>query len=129
MITCDQVVSGGSAERTTKMAAAPAADSRLVSLPSFSTLSSHHSRQTLSFSFSVFLSLSSSPDYSEFCLSLPILLRVFCLGLSHPYHVLRPAPKEDSDAGERIAGRGVNRASQDQVMLISSHISLIIVDH
>lgn len=35
MITSDQVVSGGSAERTTKMAAAPAADS-VYSLPGFS---------------------------------------------------------------------------------------------
>lgn len=32
MITCDQVVSGGSAERTTKMAAAPAADSLSILL-------------------------------------------------------------------------------------------------
>lgn len=67
MITCDQVVSGGSAERTTKMAAAPAADS-VCSPPGFSTLSSCFllSPVSLSFFYSAFLSLSFSRYHSVF---------------------------------------------------------------
>lgn len=94
MITCDQVVSGGSAERTTKMAAAPAADS-VYSLPGFSTL---HLSSPVSFS-------SSFPAFPSFSLIILVfyLSRFFfrsfnfppglsSLDLSHPYRVLRPVP-------------------------------------
>lgn len=134
MITCDQVVSGGSAERTTKMAAAPAADSLSILLLAhqpFSLVSSYHLSAFLSFFFSVFL----LPLITRYFLSLGggsallILLRIFRLRLTHPYRVSRPVPREDSDVGERLAGRGKRLAGQDQLMLMSSRISPIIVDH
>lgn len=69
MITCDQVVSGGSAERTTKMAAAPAADS-VYSLPGSSTLFSYFFLTLVSLSFSFSVLLSPTCDYFVFFLSL-----------------------------------------------------------
>lgn len=133
MITCDQVVSGGSAERTTKMAAAPAADS-VYSPPGFQPSSTLFSRfllslVNLSFFFSVFL--------------LPLIIRYF-LSLSSPlfqfssgffvsvlptliaFHVLF---RGKTPMWENVWPGEVNGAAQDQLMLMSSHISPIIVDH
>lgn len=134
MIACDQVVSGGSAERTTKMAAAPAADS-IYSLPGFLTLCSCFLMSLFlvsrSLSFPVFHthSLSLIPDYSSF--SFPLFqfssgsfVSVF-LSLIVSYALFRrKTPMQvNAQRGE------VKGASQDQLMLIPSHISPIIVDH
>lgn len=83
MIAYDQVVSGGSAECTTKMAAAPAADS-VYSLPGFPTFSS----LLLLVSFFSFFYLPLlllpliTPYLVPFFCTLPIPLRVFRLDLS-----------------------------------------------
>lgn len=104
MITCDQVVSGGSAERTTKMAAAPAADSA-CSPPGSSTLFSRFLLSSRAFLLLFRLPPSPATDCSLFlCL---FLLRSFSIRLRifptlNAFRALFRA-REDSDVqGERV---------------------------
>jgi len=85
MITCDQVVSGGSTERTIKMAAAPAADS-IYSLSGSSTLFSYFFLSLVKLSFFLFVFLSPFSNYSIFCYSL------FCSSNSPPDLSFRSFP-------------------------------------
>jgi len=102
MIAYDQVVSGGSAECTTKMAAAPAADS-VYSLPGFSTFSSL--LLLVSFFFLFYLPLPLLP------LITPYLVPFFCtlpipFVSIFPLSRLAPCSEGRLDAGEHVAGQG-----------------------